>query len=88
MVAQSEIGDESKNGGGICSSVRYNTYLYCLVVQASFYGDKGRVLNFCAEGRGFDPQPGQKVISVFSPVTYIICVCIFDIPLSQPQPHH
>ena len=27
------------------------------------------MLDFCAEGRGFDPQLGQKVISSFSSVT-------------------
>ena len=27
------------------------------------------MLDFCAQGRGFDPQPAQKVISIFSPVT-------------------
>ena len=36
---------------------KYIAHLYCLAVQAGFYG--GRVLDFCAEGRGFDPRPGQ-----------------------------
>ena len=31
--------DESKNGRGICSRVRYNTHLYCHAVQAGFYSD-------------------------------------------------
>ena len=31
--------DEFKNGRGICCRVRYNTHLYCLVIQASFYSD-------------------------------------------------
>ena len=39
-------------------------HLYCLVVQAGFL-----VLDLSVEGHGFDPQPGQKVISIFSPVT-------------------
>ena len=25
-----------------------------------------------AEGRGFDPQPGQKVIRIFSPATFVV----------------
>ena len=25
-----------------------------------FAKNSGRVLDFCAEGRGFDPQPGQR----------------------------
>ena len=29
------------------------------------------MLDFYAEGRGFDPQPGQKVISIFPPVTSV-----------------
>ena len=48
------FADKSKNVGGVCSSVRYIAHLYCL-----------RVLDFCAGGPGFDPQPGQKVISIF-----------------------
>ena len=31
--------DKSKNVRGICSSVRYNTHLYCLAVQAGFYSN-------------------------------------------------
>ena len=30
----------------------------------------GRVFASHVEGRGFDPQPGQKVIRIFSPVTF------------------
>ena len=33
------FGDESKNGGGICGNVRYNTHLYSLAVQSGFYSD-------------------------------------------------
>ena len=29
------------------------------------------MLDFCVEGRGFDPQPGQKMIRIFSPVTSV-----------------
>ena len=36
----------------------YIVHLYCLAVQAGFYSDVV-VLDFCAEGRGFDPRPGQ-----------------------------
>ena len=38
--------DEFKNGRGICSRVRYNTHLYCLVVQAGFYSDAVECLIF------------------------------------------
>ena len=37
--------------------------LYCLAVHAGFYGD-------VVECRGFDPQLGQKVIRMFSPVIF------------------
>ena len=48
---------------------RYNTHLYCLAVQAGFYSD---VVVLASDVRGpqFDPQPVQKVISIFSPVTF------------------
>ena len=31
--------DESKNGGGVCRSVRYIAHLYCLAIQAGFYSE-------------------------------------------------
>ena len=31
--------DESKIGGGICSSDRYMMHYYCLAVQAGFYSN-------------------------------------------------
>ena len=33
------LGDESKIGRGICSSIRYIAHLYCLVVRVGFYSD-------------------------------------------------
>ena len=34
------------------------------------------MLEVCAEGRGFDSQPGQKVISISSPVRIILRVLL------------
>ena len=38
------------------------------------------MLAFCAEGRGFDPQPGQKVISIF----HLLHVHFFGMNLAIP----
>ena len=43
-----------------------------LVVQASFYGDMV-VFASDAQGRGFDPQPGQMVYRIFH-----VCDIYFD----------
>ena len=64
------FGVESKMEGEYVA-VLIAQILYCLVVQASFYGDKV-VFASHAEGRGFDPQSGQTVFSIFSPVTFIL----------------
>ena len=48
---------------------RYNT-LVLPCGTSRLLKRRGRVLDFCAEGRWFDPQPGQKVISISSPVTF------------------
>ena len=69
--------DESKNGRGICSSVRYMNTCTALQFKPAFIA-RGRVLDFCAEGRGFVSQPGQKMISIFSPVTYRIMSSSFS----------
>ena len=42
------------------SEFRYKIHFYCLAVETGFYSD-AVVLEFCAEGRGFDPQPGQSL---------------------------
>ena len=34
------------NVGGICSSVRYNTHLYCLAIQAGFYSGVVEINSF------------------------------------------
>ena len=41
--------------------------------KASFYGDTV-VFASHAEGRGFDPQPGQMVFRIFSPMTSILAL--------------
>ena len=33
--------------------------------MVGFHGDVVECLGFCAEGRGFDPQPGQRVVNMF-----------------------
>ena len=44
----------------LCSSVRHIAHLYCLAVQAGFYGDVVESLLHMrsVEYRRFDPQPG------------------------------
>ena len=53
----------------MCSSIRYMNTCTALLYKPALK-PRGRVLDFCAEGRGFVPQPGQKVISILSPVTF------------------
>ena len=52
--------DESKNGRGICSRVRYNTYLYCLAVQAGFYGDAVDCWIFVRRVAGSNLSQGKR----------------------------
>ena len=42
---------------------------HCLSFSFTATPWSGRVLNYCAEGRGFDPRPGQDQRYVSSPVT-------------------
>ena len=64
------FGNESKNEGeyvvvlGICSLV-----LPCGISRLLWR--HGRVLASHAEGRGFNPQPGQKMIRFLSPPLWL-----------------
>ena len=48
----------------------YNTHLYCLAKQAGFYRDVVEMLIYYVRCPRFDPRPGQKVFSIYSPVTF------------------
>ena len=54
----------------MCHRVYVYKHLYCLAVQAGFYSDAVECWIFCAEGRGFDPRPGQDRRYFSSPVTH------------------
>ena len=59
-----------------CSSARYHTHLYRLAVHAGFYSDtiecwiSTQEILVRRKRSWFDPRPGQKVISILSPVTF------------------
>ena len=62
------FGDESKDGGGICSSDRYMIHLYCLAVKAGVYSDVVECWPVTQASRIRSPV-AVLVIRIFSPVT-------------------
>ena len=54
-----------ENGGGISGTVRDNTHLYCLAVQAGFYSDVLECWLRMLEIPGSIPRWGKRCLAFF-----------------------